>query len=132
MEDIHWYPKVKTGPEDPNFQPFDMSPIRPRDDTNVLKHSNHKSSPGPDGVPFGILYHLPSTHHIMATLFNKVIAWGESIIKLTKNKLIDPSFQKSFLPGISGCTEHNAVMEEVIKYVRNRTPTSHIAFFDLS
>ena len=53
------------------------------------KNANHKSSPGPDGVPFGILYHLPSTHLVMATIFNKGLAtsavlaqWGESIIKL--------------------------------------------------
>ena len=64
LEDIHWYPKVKTGPEDPIFSPFDMSPIRPRDVT----------SPSLDGVPFGILYHLPNTHHVTATLFNKVLA----------------------------------------------------------
>ena len=75
---------MNTRPECPNFIPFDMTPIRPRDVTSVLKNANHKSSPGPDGVPFGILYHLPST-----TLFKKGLAtsavlsqWGESIIKL--------------------------------------------------
>ena len=52
LEDIHWYPKVKTGPEDPNFSPFDMSPIRPRDVTSVLKNANHKSSPSIVRVPF--------------------------------------------------------------------------------
>jgi len=51
---------------------------------------------------------------------------------LTKNKLIDPSIQKAFLPGISGCTEHNAVMEEVIKHIKSKKLTAHIAFFDLA
>ena len=57
-------------------------------ETSELKNANHKSSPGPDGVPFGILYHLSTTPNVMATLFNKVLAtsavpdqWGESIIK---------------------------------------------------
>jgi hypothetical protein len=153
-----------------------MSPIRPRDVTSVLKNANHKSSPGPDGVPFGILYHLPSTHHVMATLFNKILAtsavptqWGESIIKLihkkgttddpgnfrpialsntviktfhlilanrtttylTNNKLIDPSIQKAFLPGISGCTEHNAVMEEVIKHIKSKKNLQHTLHFSI-
>ena len=39
--------------------------------------------------------------------------------------------QKAFLPGISGCTEHNAVMDEVIKDARHRKKTLHITFFDL-
>ena len=135
-----------------------MTPIKSKDVTNVLRHANHKSSPGPDGVPYGILYHLPSAHHSMATLFNKVLVtnavpdlWGESIIKrihkkgttdspgnfqpialsnttvktflilanrtttfLTQNKLTDPLIQKAYLPGVAGCTEHKAVMEEVI------------------
>ena len=34
---------------------------------------------------------------------------------LTANKLIDPSLQKTFLPGINGCIEHNIVMEEIIR-----------------
>ena len=33
---------------------------------------------------------------------------------LTQNKFTDISIQKAYLPGISGCTEHKAVMEEVI------------------
>ena len=50
---------------------------------------------------------------------------------LTENKLIDPSIQKAFLPGISGCTEHNAVMDEIIQDVRKKKKTLHITFFDL-
>ena len=141
-----------------------MDPIKPRDVLDVLKSANHDSSPGPDGLPYGILYHLPCTHHTLATLFNKVLAtgsvpsaWGESLLKLihkkgstedpgnfrpialsntivttfpTKNKLIDPAVQKAFLPGISGCTEDNAVMEEIIKQIKNTRKTCHIAFFD--
>ena len=51
---------------------------------------------------------------------------------LTQNKLIDPAVQKAFLPGISGCTEHKAVMEEIIKHIHHTRKTVHIAFFDLA
>ena len=162
-EKIHWFPFISANPTNEDFKPFDMSVIRPRDVKNVLKNANQKSSPGPDGIPYGILTKLPCTHHILASLFNKVLmygapptSWSESIINLihkksstkdprnfrmialsntlgkvfhlllskrtttflTENKLIDPSIQKAFLPGISGFTEHNAVMDEIIQDVR--------------
>ena len=168
---------MKTNPDNPEFLPFDMGIIKPRDVAHVLKNANKKSSPGPDGIPYGILSQLPSTHHILATLFNKILvtgaaplSWGESIIKLihkksttqdpsnfrpialsntigktfhlilakrttdylTKNGLIDPTVQKAFLPGISGCTEHNTVMKEVIRDIKHSKHTAHIAFFDLA
>ena len=168
---------MKTNPENPEFLPFDMGIIKPRDVAHVLKNANKKSSPGPDGKLYGILSQLPSTHHILATLFNKILvtgaaplSWGESIIKLihkksttqdpsnfrpialsntigktfhlilakrttdylTKNGLIDPTVQMAFLPGISGCTEHNTVMKEVIRDIKHSKHTAHIAFFDLA
>ena len=51
---------------------------------------------------------------------------------LITNKVVDPAVQKAFLPGISGCTEHNAVMEEIIKHIKHTRKTAHIAFFDLA
>ena len=51
---------------------------------------------------------------------------------LTENKLIDPSVQKAFLPGISGCTEHNFGMSEIIKHIKHMKKTLHITFFDLA
>ena len=50
---------------------------------------------------------------------------------LTGNKLIDPTLQKAFLPGINGCIEHNLVMEEIIKNAKLMKKTAHITFFDL-
>ena len=50
---------------------------------------------------------------------------------LTSNKFIDPTLQKAFLPGINGCIEHNAIMEEIIKDAKNKNRTCHITFFDL-
>ena len=50
---------------------------------------------------------------------------------LIDNKLIDPTMQKAFLPGINGCIEHNLAMEEIMKDARKQKRTAHITFFDL-
>ena len=50
---------------------------------------------------------------------------------LTSNKLIDPTLQKVFLPGINGCIEHNLVMEEIIKDYKSKRKTCQITFSDL-
>ena len=72
--------------------PFNNDPIRPRDIRSVLQKKS-SSSPGPDGIPYGFLKNLPSIHHILATLFNRLIeksqvpsAWQQaSIILIHKN-----------------------------------------------
>ena len=46
--------------------------------------------------------------------------------------ILDPLIHKTFLLGITGCTEQNAVMEEVIKHVRSKKLTSHSVIFDLA
>ena len=70
-----------------------MTAIKPRDVKEILKKSNQNSAPGPDGVPYGILVKLFTTHHVLATLYNKVLeygappeTWSESIIKLIHKK----------------------------------------------
>ena len=40
--------------------------------------------------------------------------------------------QKAFLPGINGCIEHNAALDEIIKDARNKKRTLHDTFFDLA
>ena len=49
---------------------------------------------------------------------------------LIQNKLIDPTMQKAFLPGINGCIEHNLAMEEIMKDARKNKRTAHITYFD--
>ena len=51
---------------------------------------------------------------------------------LVKNGIINPSVQKAFLPGISGCFEHNNIMLEMIKSSRINKKTLHITCFDLA
>ena len=93
FDQIQWFQYINVNPTDDNFEAFDMSAIRPKDVKNVLKHANQKSSPGPDGIPYGILTKLPCTHHILASLYSKVLkygipptSWSKSLIKLIHKK----------------------------------------------
>ena len=176
LPDLHWFPPILVSPLDNSYIPFDNSHFKPTDVRSVLANSNKKSAPGPDGVSYSVLHKLESTHHVLATLFTKVLSmgcpptsWRESVVKLlhkkgdasnptnfrmialsgcigktfhllinrrltnylTSNNLVDPTMQKAFLPGINGCIEHNAAMEEVIKSARKNKKTCHISFFDL-
>ena len=51
---------------------------------------------------------------------------------LIANNLIDPTAQKAFLPGVSGCTDHNLIMDEVVKTAKTKKKTVHITYFDLA
>ena len=176
LPDLHWFPPILASPLDNDFVPFENGHFKPRDVRSVLSNSNKKSAPGPDGVSYSVLYKLECTHHVLATLFSKVLSmgcpptsWSESVVKLLfkkgdpsdpsnfrmialsgcigktfnlllnkrltsyliSNNLVDPTMQKAFLPGINGCIEHNAAMDEVMKNARKHKKTAHITFFDL-
>ena len=116
LPDLHWFPPALLTPEEAEFEPFDLTPFKPRDIRKVLKASNKTSAPGPDGVSFGVLLKLEATHHILATLFSKVLAmgappssWGESVVKLIHKKgdATDPTnFRMIALSGCIGKTFH--------------------------
>ena len=90
---------------------FDMGPIKPKDIKNILKKKSSGSSPGPDGITYGLLKLLPTTHHFMATLFNKVLesetppsSWAESNVFLLHKKG-DTSVSANFrMIALSSCT----------------------------
>ena len=48
------------------------------------------------------------------------------------NKYIDPSAQKVFIKGITGCVEHIEVVQEIIQHARLNKKTVHITWFDLA
>ena len=50
---------------------------------------------------------------------------------LTSNNIVDPTRQEAFLPGINGCIEHNATLEEMIMDAKHRKLICHMTFFDL-
>ena len=87
INQLNWFPHLPNTPESDCFINFSMDPIRPRDIKNTLLKCNKNSSPGPDGIPYSILLKLPTTHHILATLYNKVLqsgytprSWSESVV----------------------------------------------------
>ena len=51
---------------------------------------------------------------------------------LSRNGLIDTTVQKAFMRGISGCTDHNLVLQELLAYARSAKKTLHCTFFDLA
>lgn len=90
---LHWFPSIQIHPESETFVPFNCSPFRPKDIKKVLKNSSLKSSPGPDGIPYSILFKFDCLHHILSTLYSKVLSmgcppssWSESIVKLIYKK----------------------------------------------
>lgn len=53
-----------------------MERITPGNIKAVLKMKNNKSAPFEDGVMYGFLKNMPSTHHILATIYNKILLRG--------------------------------------------------------
>ncbi len=54
-----------------------MGPVRPRDIREIVSKKSSTSAPGPDGMLYGFIKKLPSTHHILATLFSKLLVSGD-------------------------------------------------------
>ena len=171
---LNWFPYIDIT----NLNtPFNMSPIKPKDIKSVLKKKSSNSSPGMDGITYGILKKLPATNHFLATPFNKVLesgsppqVWCHSRITLlhkkgstdeptnfrmialsscvgklfhqiladrfdaylTKNNLIDTSYQKAFIKGKNGCIEHNQLVHEILQDAKSKKKkTIHMTWFDL-
>ena len=48
-----------------------------------------------------------------------------------KTGLIDSSTHKAFLSGISGCQDHNLIMQEIFNHCKHHRKTVHVTWFDL-
>ena len=129
LNNLHWFPPLDGLLNSPSFVPFNMDPIRPRDIRSILKKSNKKSAPGPDGIPYGILLKLSSTHKVLATLFTKVLqhgappsCWAESLIKLIhkKGSTDDPTnFRMISLTSCVGKLYHLILSQRTTEYLVN-------------
>ncbi|KAI8512078.1 hypothetical protein Bbelb_111780 [Branchiostoma belcheri] len=75
---LFWFPHLPVGDQTLETT-FDMSPIRPKDIKAVLSISKRcsTSAPGPDGIMYGHLKHLPACHLFLSTLFSKLLASGD-------------------------------------------------------
>ena len=87
----------------------------------------HKKGPATDPTN----YRPIALSNTVAKTFHLILSHRTTQF-LTENEMIDPSVQKAFLPGVSGTTEHNFMMSEIIKHIKHMKKTLHITFFDLA
>jgi hypothetical protein len=60
------------------------------------------------------------------------ILMDRMILYLSSNGLIDTTVRKAFMRGISGCTNHNLVLQQLLAYARKEKKTLHCTIFDLA
>ena len=96
---LNWFPYLSV-PAEPT--PFDHSPFKPKHIKDILSSKKSTSAPGPDGLTYGLLKKLPSSHHFLATLYNKLMLhpkpstwWQQSNVTLI-HKRNDPGEPKNF------------------------------------
>jgi hypothetical protein len=53
-------------------------------------------------------------------------------VYLSSNGLIDATVQKGFMREISGCMDHNLVLQELLIYAMEEKKMLHCTFFDLA
>ena len=92
-----------------------------------------KLAPGPDRITYYHLFHLPCTHHFLATLFNKILeagtaprSWGQAEgqahIKLLYKSggRHDPSnFRPIALTSVVGKLFHKIISRRIETYLRH-------------
>lgn len=71
LTQLSWFPNL---PVNDDFHiSFNTSVIKPKDIKDILWKKKATSAPGDDGLMYGLLKHLPLTHHLMATIFTKLL-----------------------------------------------------------
>jgi len=123
-ENLKWYTEVNNPI---NFHPFCMDPFKPKDIRNLIKSKSSKSSPGPDGITYGLLKKLPCVHHILATLYSKLLispspppSWADSKITLIfkKGETKDPrNFRMIALSSVLGKTFHLLLAHRITTFL---------------
>ena len=63
--------------------------------------------------------------------YHQILA-DKMALYLSINGLIDTTVQKVFMWGISGCTDHNLVFQELLAYAWSAKKMLHCTFFDLA
>ena len=60
-------------PDDTTQSPLDMSPITPKIVRKTILKCSSNSKPGNNGISYFHLKRLPSTHHLLATMYSKLL-----------------------------------------------------------
>ena len=76
LNKLNWFPYLPVDSIRPEDK-FDMSPVRPRDITAIVNKKHAMSAPGPDGIMYGFVKKLPSSHLILSTLYSKLLVSAE-------------------------------------------------------
>ena len=108
---------------------FNVEKITPSLIKSSLCNCSMKSAPGPDRITYYHLFHLPCTHHFLATLFNKILEagtaprnWDEAHIKLIykSGDRHDPSnFCPIALTSVIGKLFHKIISRRLETYLRH-------------
>ena len=122
---LNWFPHINV--HDPDRYKFDQSPIKPRDVKLVLKKKKAKSAPGNDELLYGLLRNLDTTHHFLATLFNKLLQsgdppelWSESRVTLIYKSGDTGSPQNFRMISLTSCVSkilHQLLADRMTSYV---------------
>ncbi len=122
---LNWFPYI---PVTLNSE-FNLDSIKPKDIKNILKAKSSTSAPGPDGILYGLLKNLPSTHHFMATLFSKILvsgtppsSWSDSKITLIHKKQstdIPSNFRMIALASCVGKIYHQVLAERSDGFIKS-------------
>ena len=121
---LSWFPKIN---QRKFTTPFNLEPFRPKDIRSIIKSKSNSSSPGPDGITYGILKKLHCTHGVLATLYSKLLSspepppsWGNSKITLIykKGESNEPSnFRMIALSSVLGKVFHLLLSQRISTFV---------------
>jgi hypothetical protein len=67
----------------------------------------------------------------VSKIYHQILA-NMMTVYLSSNGLIDTTVQKAFMQEISGCTDHNFALQELLAYARKEKKTLHCMFLDLA
>ena len=86
------------------------------------------SAPGPDAFTYGVLKHLPATHHLLATIYSKILLespsppmlWQQSNVSLIykRNETSVPkNFRMIALTSVAGKLYHQIISDRMLDYL---------------
>lgn len=121
---LHWFPHL---PVENKTCQFDLSHVTPKFVKSVLQKKKPTSAPGPDGLMYGLMRNIPSTHHFLATLFSKMLmtpdppdSWSQSSVTLIykAGSTDDPAnFRMISLTSCVSKLFHQILADRTVKYV---------------
>ena len=124
VQDTNWFPNINTKD---NLTAFNVNAIKPKDVKKIVQSKSNTSAAGPDGISYAIMKKLPCLHHILATLYSKLLSnpepplsWSNSKVTLIykKGDTNDPAnFRMIALSSTFGKTFHQILSQRFSHYL---------------